>query len=123
MPPGVNQFICIYARFTKLVVDFRIYLIEVEIPSPRSFCRIEVSLIIIAGLPADSFFEMFQPIPSLKCNISSVFVLLLHNLVIIRLAGLRGMTAAFRLITDAQGTYAHQVIINTHVTEQLLSLI
>lgn len=52
-----------------------------------------------------------------------VHLLLLDNLVIIRLARLRGMAAAFGLVTDAQGTDAHQILLDSHVTEQLLPLL
>ena len=52
-----------------------------------------------------------------------IHLLLLDNLVIIRFAGLRGMAAAFGLIADAQGTNAHQVFLDSHVTEQLPSLL
>ena len=52
-----------------------------------------------------------------------VHLLLLYYLVIIRLAGLRGMAAAFGLIADAQGTDAHQILLDSHVTEQLLPLL
>ena len=52
-----------------------------------------------------------------------VHLLLLDNLIVIRLAGLRGMAASFCLVADAQGTDAHQVILDSHVTEQLLSLL
>ena len=52
-----------------------------------------------------------------------IHLLLLDNLVIIRLAGLRGMAASFCLVADAQGTDAHQVLLDSHVTEQLPSLL
>ena len=45
-----------------------------------------------------------------------IHLLLLDNLVIIRLAGLRGMAASFCLVADAQGTDAHQVLLDPHVT-------
>ena len=52
-----------------------------------------------------------------------IHLLLLDNLVIIWFAGLRGMAASFCLIADAQGTNAHQVFLDSHVTEQLPSLL
>ena len=45
-----------------------------------------------------------------------IHLLLLDYLVIIRLTGLRGMAAAFCLVTDAQGTDAHQILLDSHVT-------
>ena len=48
---------------------------------------------------------------------------LLDNLIVFRLARLWGMAATFCLIADAQGTNAHQVLLDSHVTEQLLSLL
>ena len=50
-----------------------------------------------------------------------VHLLLLDNHIVIRLSGLRGMAATFCLVADAQGAYAHQVLLDPHVTEQLLS--
>ena len=52
-----------------------------------------------------------------------VHLLLLDNLVIIRLARLWGMAASFCLVADAQGTDAHQILLDSHVTEQLLPLL
>ena len=52
-----------------------------------------------------------------------IHLLLLDYLVIIRLAGLRGMAASFCLIADAQGADAYQVFLDPHVTEQLLSFL
>ena len=46
-----------------------------------------------------------------------VHLLLLDYLIVIRLAWLRGMAASFCLVADAQGTNAHQVILDSHVTE------
>ncbi len=51
MPSRRNQFVCIYAWLIEPLIDFRINLVEVEIPPPRCFRRIKIFLIVIAGLP------------------------------------------------------------------------